>query len=59
MKELCGSMSRIALMSLPQNPVLARVLYAGTFLVASPSAMRSDVQNTVLRLLHQYLYKSE
>lgn len=60
-KELRGSVSRIALTSLPQNHhvlevyFLPRVLSAGTFLEASPSAMKSDRQNTFLRLLHQYL----
>lgn len=60
MKELCRSVSRIALMSLPQSHVpegyfLPGVLCAGTFLDTSPSAMKSDMQNTFLRLLHQYL----
>lgn len=48
-------MSRIALMSLPQDHVLEvyflpRALYAGTFPDASRSAMKSDRHNTFLRI---------
>lgn len=64
MKELQCNPRHTPTMSVPRNHVLEayflpRVLYAGTFLDASPSTMKSDMQNTFLRLLHQYLCKSE